>query len=626
MSCSSNQPSPGYVIYRHKVFFQPTATLNSMPTHNPDQKTPLPLPAWLRQALPCLDWLTSYRMENLPHDIAAGLFVAVLLVPQAMAYAALADLPPRVGLYATLAPALFYAVFGASRYLSIGPVALVSLLVADSLGQATALHAIEPTAAAMTLATMVGVLLALMGVLRLGFIINFISDAVILGFTSAAALLIALSQLRHLLGLDVERGGNFFTTLMQIGQHWQVINPTTSAIGVTALFFLLIIDNFFPKWLTVLGLTERWRLVITKAAPLALMATSTLVVWELALQDEVAIVGDIGGGLPPIALPPFSMDLWITLLPGGLVVSLVIFTTGMAVAQSLAGRRRQALLPNREAFALGAANVAVAFTSGYPVGASLSRSALNFDVGAHTPAASLVTAFLLALTVVYLGPLFYYLPKALLAALVISAVIGLFKISAMGRVWAYSVAEGMTLTLPFAAVLLFGVQWGLLVGAGSAIALYLWRTSRPRITLQGRLKGTEEFRSVERASVKPEVSSVLILRIDQDIYFASAGYCEQRVLSEVATHPEIRYLLLDLRSVNTIDHSGFEMLKRLRANLKDAGVIMAFAEIKRPLLDDFQRIGLLDRLQEKTIFETTHEALTTLETHADSTVSNRFRE
>ncbi len=561
-------------------------------------------------------------MADLPHDIASGLFVAVLLVPQAMAYAALADLPPRVGLYATLAPALFYALFGASRFLSIGPVALVSLLVADSLGQATALHDIEPTAAAMALAAIVGLLLTIMGMLRLGFIINFISDAVIIGFTSAAALLIALSQLRHLLGLDLERGGNFFTTLIQMGQQWQAINPTTSAIGVTALLFLLIIDNFFPKWLTELGLSERWRLVITKAAPLALMATSTLVVWELALQDQVAIVGDIGGGLPPLALPPFSVDLWVSLLPGGFVISLIIFTTGMAVAQSLAGRRRQALLPNREAFALGAANLAVAFTSGYPVGASLSRSALNFDVGARTPAAALVTALLLALTVVFLGPLFYFLPKSLLAALVISAVIGLFKISAMGRVWAYSVAEGMTLTLPFAAVLVFGVQWGLLVGAGSAIALYLWRTSRPRITLQGRLKDSEAFRSAERDSVTPEVSPVLILRIDQDIYFASAGHCEQRVLSEVAVHPEINYLLLDLRSVNTIDHSGFEMLKRLQDNLKDASVVMAFAEIKRPLLDEFKRIGLLDRLEDKTIFETTHEALTTLEAHAESNFMN----
>lgn len=559
-------------------------------------------------------------MADLPHDIASGLFVAVLLVPQAMAYAALADLPPRVGLYATLAPALLYAVFGASRFLSIGPVALVSLLVADSLGQATALHDIEPAAAAMALAAIVGLLLIIMGILRLGFIINFISDAVIIGFTSAAALLIALSQLRHLLGLDLERGSNFFSTVIEMGQHWQAINPTTSAIGVTALLFLLIIDNFFPKWLTELGLAERWRLVITKAAPLVLMATSTLVVWELALQDKIAIVGDMGGGLPPIALPPLAMDLWVTLLPSGLVMSLVIFTTGMAVAQSLAGRRRQALLPNREAFALGAANVAVAFTSGYPVGASLSRSALNFDVGARTPAASLVTALLLALTVIFLGPLFYYLPKSLLAALVINAVIGLFKISAIGRVWRYSLAEGMTLTLPFATVLIFGVQWGLLIGTGGAIALYLWRTSRPRITVQGRLKGSKEFRSAERDSVTPEVSPVLILRIDQDIYFASAGYCEQRVISEVAGHPKIRYLLLDLRSVNTIDHSGFEMLKRLRANLNDAGVVMAFAEIKRPVLDEFKRIGLLDRLQEKTLFETTHEALKTLEAHAKPTM------
>jgi SulP family sulfate permease len=593
-----------------------------MPKSDSTQKPSSSLSPWLLQALPCLGWLKGYRMADLPHDIASGLFVAVLLVPQAMAYAALADLPPRVGLYATLAPALFYALFGASRFLSIGPVALVSLLVADSLGQATALHDIEPTAAAMALAAIVGLLLTIMGMLRLGFIINFISDAVIIGFTSAAALLIALSQLRHLLGLDLERGGNFFTTLIQMGQQWQAINPTTSAIGVTALLFLLIIDNFFPKWLTELGLSERWRLVITKAAPLALMATSTLVVWELALQDQVAIVGDIGGGLPPLALPPFSVDLWVSLLPGGFVISLIIFTTGMAVAQSLAGRRRQALLPNREAFALGAANLAVAFTSGYPVGASLSRSALNFDVGARTPAAALVTALLLALTVVFLGPLFYFLPKSLLAALVISAVIGLFKISAMGRVWAYSVAEGMTLTLPFAAVLVFGVQWGLLVGAGSAIALYLWRTSRPRITLQGRLKDSEAFRSAERDSVTPEVSPVLILRIDQDIYFASAGHCEQRVLSEVAVHPEINYLLLDLRSVNTIDHSGFEMLKRLQDNLKDASVVMAFAEIKRPLLDEFKRIGLLDRLEDKTIFETTHEALTTLEAHAESNFMN----
>lgn len=577
----------------------------------PDDSTPQSGPALLQQLLPALTWLRTYRSADLARDLLAGLFVAVLLVPQAMAYAALAELPPRIGLYASIVPPLLYALFGASRFLALGPVALVSLLVADTLGQVGNTHSIDPLVAAAALAALVGMLLLALGLLRLGFIVNFISDAVLTGFTSAAAVLIAASQLRHLLGLDLERGGNFFTTLGQLGQHLSELNPVTTALGMGALLLLLAIDSLAPKGLARVGLGERLRTVIGKSAPLLVVIAATLLVWQMALQQRfsVAIVGELDAGLPPTRLPLLAPEMWLSLLPGAVVIALIIFVTAMAVARALAGSRRRRLFPNREACTLGLANLGAAVTGAYPVGASLSRSALNFEVGARTPLASVVTALLVLLTAVFLGPLFYYLPKALLAALVMNAVIHLFDLREMRRILRYSPTEVLTLGAAFLGVLGLGVHGGLALGAAAGLMLYLWRTSRPRITIEGRFGNSPVFRSGERADVAPEVSPVLVLRVDQDLYFANAGYCEQRALAEAAEHPDVNDLVLDLRSVAYIDHSGAKMLERLVTNLNKLGVAVSLSEVKQPLLEKLKQVGLDARL---STFTTTHEAVARL--------------
>ncbi|MDQ4078699.1 MAG: SulP family inorganic anion transporter, partial [Chloroflexota bacterium] len=438
--------------------------------------------------IPSITWLSSYQVGDLAQDLLSGLFLAVLLVPQAMAYALLAGLPPQVGLYASILPAVLYAFLGTSRYLSIGPSALVSLLVGEAVARASASTGVAPTEAALAMAVIVGITLFVMGILRLGFLVNFISDPVLVGFTSAAAILIATSQLRNLLGLDIPRG-NFAETLRRLDNGIDQTNPVTLAIGLTALLLLLLAGRWLKGWLERTRIGERGRLFLVQAVPLLVVALSVATVWAFSLHERagVAVVGKLEGGLPPLGLPPWDPQLWLSLLPSGLAISAIAFVTATAIAKSLAGRRRQHIEPSQEAIALGAANVAASLTGGYPVGASFSRSAMSFDTHAATPASSLVAALLVLVASLAFAPLFQFLPTTVLAALIIVAVFGLFNLDAMLRIWRYSRAEGISLLVTFLAVLFVGVDGGIALGALSGLALYLWRTSRPRIVIEGRL-------------------------------------------------------------------------------------------------------------------------------------------
>lgn len=567
-------------------------------------------PTGWQRFLPAVIWLRAYRPGDLPADLLAGLLVTVLLVPQAMAYALLAELPPRVGLYASIAPPLLYALFGASRYIAIGPVALVSLLVADVTAGAAASAEVESTQVVLVLAALVGVLLVLLGVLCLGSIVNFISDPVLTGFTSAAALLIATSQVRNFLGLEIERG-SFIQTLGAVWQNIDQVNGVTATIGVSALLVLLLagapLEALLQRW----ALSERLQIVVTKVPPLLLVALSTWLTAALSLHERfgVAIVGELGAGLPPLTLPPLRPGLWWSLLPGALTIALISFVTTMAVANSLAGRRRQQIEPSQEAAALGASNLAAAFTGGYPVSASISRSALTLDAGARTPAAAATSALLVLLTVVFLGPLVHFLPKAMLAALIMSAVFGLFDAPKWVSVWRYSHLEGIALLVTFVSTLLLGVDQGIAIGAAVGLLIYLWRTSRPRIVVEGRLNGSAHFRSQAQDEVDSVADPLLVVRIDQDIYFANTGYCEERILRAVAERPHVQHLLLDFKSVNSIDASGYDMLKRLTESLTDAGVTVHLAAVKQPIYELLHTNGLSEWLDDSHIFTTADEGV-----------------
>lgn len=569
------------------------------------------MPDKLERFLPSLKWLKSYRAEDLPQDALAGFFVAVLLIPQSMAYALLADLPPQVGLYASILPPLVYALLGTSRFIAVGPVALVSLLAGEAIANAGG--QVEPATAALVLAAMVGLILVLMGLLRMGFLVNFISDPVLTGFTSAVAVLIATSQLRNLFGLDISRG-NFFETVTQILSQLGQINVVTTTIGLFTLLALILTNLFLGDLLKQWRFPRRWQIIGQKMVPLLLVILSTVVVWALGLQRQasVAVVGELGRTLPPLTLPPLQPALWLRFLLPSLAISVITYVTAMAVAKSLAQRRRQQLDSDQEALALGAANLLTAVTGGYTVGASVSRSAINFDMNAKTPAASAFTAGLVLLTVLLFAPFFYFLPKAMLAALIMTAVFSLFNLGAFFQIWRYSRPDAVSLLMTFGSVIALGVEWGIAIGALSGLALYLWRTSRPRIVVEGRVNDGHHFRSDERDTVEPLTSPVLVLRIDRSLYFANTGYCEDEFLKAVAEHNDVKYLLLDLKAVNEIDVSGYKMLDRLVGNLKEAGISLGLTEVKRPVQEILKKAGLLDLIGQDLIFLTTSEAVESL--------------
>lgn len=530
-------------------------------------------------------WLDGYERRSLFADLLAGLILSVLLVPQAMAYAQLAGLPPETGLYAALAPPLLYLLFGTSPYVSLGPVALVSLLVAEATGNGD----IAPLDGAMIIAIEAGIILCLLGLFRLGRLVNFVSEPALLGFTAAAALLIATSQLPPLLGLDVARSGNLIGTATAL---LPVLGDTVVAallIGGGALVLLLLADRHAAAGLWKAGIRPPWRQAIVKSVPLVIIIGAALAV-QFAAPD-VATVQKTEGGLPALTLPPIEPAIWLRLLPSAAVVAIIAFVIGTAVAKSLAGKERRSLDTSREALAIGAANIGAGLTGGYAVGVSLSRSALVCDSGARSPLASMVAALVVLTVLLFFADALSYLPQTALAALVISAVFGLVKTREIAAIWRYSKVEGAVFLATLLATLLLGVQWGLAVGALLGIAAFLWFSSVPRVTRVGSMDDGDSFRSIDREEVEVDTMPVLVVRIDRSIYFGNASYCENRILEEVARHPEATCLILDMRAVNTIDASGIAMLERLLDNLDAKDLSINFAAIHEPIWEALQANG-----------------------------------
>ncbi len=571
----------------------------------------------LARLLPSAEWLSEYRVSHLPKDLLAGFLVAGLLLPQAMAYALLAELPPQTGLYAALAPALIFVFFSTSRFVSVGPVALISLLVADAIAVASSeAPGLDSGAIALVLALEVGILLLLLGVLRLGFLVNFVSDPVLTGFTSAAAILIGVSQLKNLLGLEIERGG-FLATVTSIGARIAESNPWTLILGLGVLGLLVANKLWLERWLSKTDLGRLARVSLTNAFPLAALAAATAAVWwgRLDRTAGVQVVGDIRLGLPPLTLPASDPALWQSLLPTALAIATLIFVIGVGIAKTLAGRRRQRIDPDKEAIALGLGNLAGSLTGAYPVGVSFSRSALAFDSGARTPAAMGFSALAVLLGALALSPALRFLPTAALAALIVSAVFGLVDLRAMAKIWRSSWVEGAILTLTLLGVLLAGLQVGIAVGALSGIGLYLWHTSRPRIVIEAPLgESLADFRDAERDATDEAAlpESILVVRVDQDIYFGNTSYVEQQILREVADRDEVTHVVMDLKSISQIDFSGLEMLKRFIEYTGNANLRVSFSEAKRPVVERLRSHGIVELVGEHRLFLTTREAVQAL--------------
>lgn len=588
-------------------------------------KSPTPpvsadLPSWLkplRRYLPILDWGLNYRSENLVGDLMAGTIVAIVLIPQGMAYAMLAGLPPQVGLYASMVPMVLYTIFGTSRALSVGPVAIDSLLVAVGLAPFAALGSPDYIALALLLALMVGLIEISMGLLRLGFVVNFLSHAVIVGFTNAAVLVIGASQFKHLLGVSIPQSEGFADTVHNLIKAAPGTNGVTLGLGLASIAGLLFFSNVLPKLLKQRGVPTGWITPLSRSGPLVVVGGSIVLVAALGLHDRfgVAVVGDIPRGLPSLSAPPFSIAQAQALLPTAFVISFVAFMESISVAKSLASKRRQRIDPNQELLGLGAANLGAAFTGGYPITGGVSRSVVNFTAGANTGLSALVTASLIALVVAFFTPLLYSLPLATLAAVIFVAVSKLLDFQSIQRLWRVARMDAVTAVITFWAVLLIDIQTGILVGLAASIAFYLWRTSRPHMAEVGRVGNTEHFRNIKRHEVQTD-ESVLAIRIDESLYFANTKYLEDYLMQAVANHPKAHALLLIGAAINHIDGSALDTLDTLIDGLKEAGVTVYFSEIKGPVMDQLQRTGFIDRIGgPDRVFLSTHQAMQTLGGH-----------
>lgn len=560
--------------------------------------------------VPAIDWLRHYRSSDWIGDITAGIIVASLLIPQSMAYALLAGLPPEIGLYASILPPILYAVLGTSRVLAVGPVAVDSLMVAAAIAPFSPGGIPQTISLAVTLAFLVGVIELLMGILRLGFLMNFFSRSVISGFISGVAIIIAFSQVKHLLGLQIPSTESFFVLVKLIVSQLSQVNPTTFLLGISSAGVLLSFNHPLVQQLKRWGWSDQKILPVSKSAPLLVVIAGTLLVWVLRLDQAagVKIVGEIPAGLPSLTWPLLDIQTVRSLLPAALAICLVGYLEGYASGQTLASKRREKVDANQEFIALGAANLGAALTGGYPVTGGPSRSVVNFAAGANTGLASIVTGILIAVTVMFLTPLFYFLPQACLSAIIITAVYKLIDFATLRRMWIYDKADAIAWLFTFISVLAVGVERGILLGAGIALALHLWRTSKPHIAVVGRLRDSEHFRNVLRYPVKTS-PQVLAVRVDESLYFANAKYLESFLVQAIADRQEIRSILLVCSAINVIDASALEILEGLIRDFKNLGIEFYVSEVKGPVMDKLKKIGFVDYLGQDHIFLTTDLAM-----------------
>lgn len=558
-------------------------------------------------------WVRGYRRTYLKGDLIAGVVVAIMLIPQAMAYALLAGLPPQMGLYGSLLPIVVYALLGSSMTLAVGPLAIDSLMVAAALSPLAAAGTQAYLDGAATLTVLVGALLLLLGLVRAGVLVSFLSNPVINGFTSAAAIVIAASQIKYLLGIDLPSGLSFIETVRQLLQRAGSYNVATATLGVSCIALLLLARKPLSALLRRFQVPPRWIRVITRTEALLVILSAAGVTWWLDLHHHhaVSVVGDLPQGLPGLSVPRFDTGLAPALLPSAALIALVGFMESISVGRTFAGKRRQRVDPNRELSALGAANLAAAASGAYVVAGGVSRTAVNFAAGAKTPLASLITAILIAMAVAFLTPWFHYIPHAALAAVVVLAVLRLFDLKGLRFAWRYNKADAVSLLVTFAAVLLNGLAAGILTGIGVSLALYLWRTSRPHIATVGRVGNSEHFRNVERHRVRT-CPHVVAVRVDESLYFANADLLQDRLLAIASEREEVDHIVLVCSAVNFIDASALETLVLITERLRDAEVILHLAEVKEPVMDALKRSDFLSTLIPGQVFLSTHQAMRAL--------------
>ena len=552
----------------------------------------------LRAFFPFLAWASSYNRETFMGDMVAAIIVAIMLIPQSLAYAMLAGLPAEVGLYASIFPLIAYALLGTSSTLSVGPVAITSLMTAAALAEVAQQGSAGYLEAAITLAALSGLILFAFGILRLGFLANFLSHSVVSAFITASAIIIALSQARHLLGID--GGGDTVAELLSsLSANYSSTNVYTLLIGAGVLWFLYIVRIKGTGWLDRLGFSRHNAHLIIKAAPVMSVFVTIIAVILFGLdQYGVAIVGEIPRGLPAPTLPGFSPELVRALLLPAVLISIIGYVESISVGRTLGTRRQERVNSNQELVGLGAANLASAFSGAFPVTGGFSRSVVNFDAGAITQAASIYTAFLIGLVSVFLTPFLYYLPKATLAATIMVAVLSLVDLSIIRKTWRFSKSDWLAIIITISLTLLYGVEVGVSSGVLVSLGMHLYRTSRPHVAEVGQVEGTEHFRNIRRYKVQT-VPEILTLRIDESLFFANTNYLEELIYDQVYHHDAIAHVVLMCAAVNEIDFSALEALLQLNQRLQEQGIQLHLSEVKGPVLDKLRSSHFLDQLSGK---------------------------
>ena len=550
----------------------------------------------LKNYIPALDWIPNYKKEWLSGDLAAGLTVGIMLIPQGMAYAMIAGLPPVYGLYAATVPLIIYGLLGTSRQLAVGPVAMASLLTAAGIGTLAESGTDTYILLAFTLAFMVGVIRLLLGVLKLGFLVNFLSRPVITGFTSAAALIIGLSQLKHLLGVDLSRSLYVHKILLDAFRHFGEINWITFAVGISGIIVIKLVKKY------------------SKVIPSQLVAVvlSILAVWFLGLSNYgVGIVGQVPDGLPSFSMPSFDLEQWKSLFPIALTISLIGFMESIAVAKAVQAKHKDyKVSPNQELIALGAANIGGAFFQAFPVNGGFSRTAVNDQAGAQSPLASIISAALIILTLLFLTPLFYYLPQAILASVIMVAVFGLIDFKEPVHLWKSNKSDFLMLIVTFFATLAYGIGQGIAVGVGLSLLTVIYRTTKPHLAVLGQVQGTDYYRNIGRFDTLKEPENLLLLRFDAQLYFANTAFIQEKIEDNITRRGDnLEGLILDCSGTNNIDSSGIYALSDIIDDCRGKGIRVYFAGVKGPVRDAFELGNLTDKIGKENFYMSIQEAV-----------------
>lgn len=551
----------------------------------------------LLKYIPSLQWLRPYDRKNLSGDLTAGLTVGVMLIPQGMAYSMLAGLPPIYGLYASTIPLIIYAIFGTSRQLAVGPVAMVALLIASGVGNLAETGSDLFIQYAILLALMVGIIQAAMGIFRLGFLVNFLSHPVIAGFTSAAALIIGFSQIKHLMGLSIPRG-KVHETILAVIEQWDSVHYQTLIIGLVSIAILIAVKKINKRI----------------PGPLIVVLVGMGLVYGLGWYDTgVNVVKDVPGGLPAFGMPILEWSAIQSLFPIALTISFVGFMESIAVAKAIQQKHKDyQVVPNQELIGLGLSNVLGSLFSAFPVTGGFSRTAVNDQAGAKTGLASIISAVLIIVTLLFLTPYFYYLPHAVLASIILVAVFGLIDYKEALHLWQNDKRDFWVFMTTALATLILGIEEGILIGVILSLALLVFQVSYPHMAELGRVPGSREFRNLERFPNLETYSDILIIRFDAQLYFANAQSLFDRIDKARAARPEIRHVILEANAIHHLDSSAMHMLSDLVEHLHNSGCELYLSNVKGPVRDLLKKYGILNQSNLEHYYLSTHDAVADL--------------